>query len=287
MKNKYPNFYCIGVQKAGTTWLHENLSKHPAIFLPFLKEVQYFNHLYCPEHRGWTDEHRLSRIKRAISHYQERVAINPGLQNKLWIDYLNNIKKNTCDDQWYGEIFSIADDHKVCGEITPEYSLLPEAGIKHILKLNPNAKFILLLRNPVERDFSHARMILKNQGTIEGVEIDEGLTIEERLVHILNYEGVQSRSNYIEIITRWERFINKSNLHIDVFDRISSQPREFIESICSFLGADYSLSYFPDLEKVVHKGERYSMPSNLKEELSKKHRKQIDYCRNRFGVDWR
>ncbi|MGB5712410.1 MAG: hypothetical protein WBM44_16050, partial [Waterburya sp.] len=29
-----PNFLIIGVQKGGTTWIHENLKRHPQIFLP-------------------------------------------------------------------------------------------------------------------------------------------------------------------------------------------------------------------------------------------------------------
>jgi len=41
---KPPNFICIGAQKSGTTWLHENLGKHPDIFLPYKrKELIYFD----------------------------------------------------------------------------------------------------------------------------------------------------------------------------------------------------------------------------------------------------
>ncbi len=37
-----PDFICIGAQKAGTTWLHRQLSGHPEIFLPPGKELDYF-----------------------------------------------------------------------------------------------------------------------------------------------------------------------------------------------------------------------------------------------------
>lgn len=40
---KKPHFLCIGAQKAGTTWLHENLKKHPQIHLPKRKELHYFD----------------------------------------------------------------------------------------------------------------------------------------------------------------------------------------------------------------------------------------------------
>ena len=38
----YPDFLVIGAQKAGTTWLHRNLSGHPEIWMP-RNEVHYFD----------------------------------------------------------------------------------------------------------------------------------------------------------------------------------------------------------------------------------------------------
>lgn len=40
---KLPDFLCIGAQKAGTTWLHENLKCHKDVFLPRIKELHYFD----------------------------------------------------------------------------------------------------------------------------------------------------------------------------------------------------------------------------------------------------
>jgi hypothetical protein len=52
-----PTFLIIGAQKCGTTWFHEMLRQHPQVFLPDIKEVQFFTR---PEHnrfsshdRGW------------------------------------------------------------------------------------------------------------------------------------------------------------------------------------------------------------------------------------------
>lgn len=37
------DFYCVGAQKAGTTSLHHFLARHPAVFLPRIKETHFFN----------------------------------------------------------------------------------------------------------------------------------------------------------------------------------------------------------------------------------------------------
>lgn len=38
-----PRFLGIGAQKAGSTWLHENLASHPQLFLPPEKELHHFD----------------------------------------------------------------------------------------------------------------------------------------------------------------------------------------------------------------------------------------------------
>jgi hypothetical protein len=39
---RYPDFICIGAQKAGTTWLHANLCGQPGIWLSHIMELPYF-----------------------------------------------------------------------------------------------------------------------------------------------------------------------------------------------------------------------------------------------------
>lgn len=47
---RMPLFVVPGMPRAGTTFLYHNLQKHPQIFLPFRKEIDYFNDIY--HHRG-------------------------------------------------------------------------------------------------------------------------------------------------------------------------------------------------------------------------------------------
>ena len=44
MTYRLPNLLVIGVQKGGTTWLHDKLSRHPDIFLSKRKELAFFVH---------------------------------------------------------------------------------------------------------------------------------------------------------------------------------------------------------------------------------------------------
>jgi hypothetical protein len=41
-----PNFLVIGAPRAGTTWIAKNLSEHPSVFVPFKKEIHFFDSHY-------------------------------------------------------------------------------------------------------------------------------------------------------------------------------------------------------------------------------------------------
>jgi hypothetical protein len=52
-----PKFLIIGAQKCGTTWFHEMLRQHPQVYLPDVKEVQFFTRLehnrFSSHDKGW------------------------------------------------------------------------------------------------------------------------------------------------------------------------------------------------------------------------------------------
>jgi len=41
-----PNFLVIGAPRSGTTWIHENLKRHPQVYVPHVKEVHFFDKKY-------------------------------------------------------------------------------------------------------------------------------------------------------------------------------------------------------------------------------------------------
>lgn len=45
MKKNTPDFLVIGAQKAGTTFLHRVLRNHPEIYIPYIKELHYYDTL--------------------------------------------------------------------------------------------------------------------------------------------------------------------------------------------------------------------------------------------------
>ena len=59
--------------------------------------------------------------------------------------------------QWYRALFDVADD-RLHGDITPAYGILPQSLIAEVFCELPDVRLIYLIRNPIERAWSSAKM---------------------------------------------------------------------------------------------------------------------------------
>jgi hypothetical protein len=116
----WPNFFIVGAANSGTSSLYNYLKQHPQVYLPALKEPHYFS------------------------------QINPSHRQR----YLRTIIR---DEAAYLRLFRRAKGYKAIGEASPSY--LWKADAPHrIHRAIPDAKIIILLRDPVERAYSHYLM---------------------------------------------------------------------------------------------------------------------------------
>ena len=158
--HRCPDFLCIGAQKAGTTWLHENLNKHPDIGLPDVKELHYFDsrerilthnlrrRLLRPHSAPFwlkksLDKWRIPMLKKQI----KSQLIHGNLVEA--IGYLDDFY-NFSNDRLYSDLFNYIPE-KITGEITPDYSTLNKDSVSHIYQIMPEVKIIFILRNPIDR----------------------------------------------------------------------------------------------------------------------------------------
>jgi len=245
---RYPDFICIGAQKAGTTWLHQKLGQHPDVWLPPLKEIHYFDALYLE--KGSKNLERTMRANAALRVIRRSIESESPVAQKLQrIQLLSLIGRQLLTDNWYGSIFAAAGDGRVCGEITPSYALLPDEGIAHVTKLAPKLKVIFVLRDPIDRAWSELRMRQKKTGDSDIKEIQR----------IVRGKAFYARADYLGTIDRFARHISPEHFLILKFDDISDQPDQVMRALCDFLGLQYDRGHFSALTKVVHKGLQESM----------------------------
>ncbi len=222
-----PNFLVIGTEKGGTTWLYQQLKKHPDIFLPESKELHFFN--------------------RYSSNLVNRNNFTLGLQ-------------------WYGDFFKGHKGQKAIGEVTPMYICDPEAPgrIKETL---PDAKLIAVLRNPVNRAYSHYWMA-KNKKHVKLCFRKIIETEEPRFI---------KRGLYYEQLEVYYKLFKPEQILVIFYEEVFENPSFWMARVCDFLGIDGSFYSRNDIslhEKVYQSaGYKSAVLLNVKNFITQKLRR--------------
>lgn len=212
-----PDFLIIGTQKGGTTSLYAYLSQHPNIAPPFGKELHYFD-LNYQRGLGW---YRSSFPLQVYKHYYEQTQKQPLLT----------------------------------GEASPYYLFHPFAP-QRVAALIPQVKLIVLLRNPVDRAFSHYYHEVKNGR--ESLSFEEAIDQEKErlpleLTHFEQDEHYYSyfhhrfaylaRGIYIDQLQKWQQYFSVNQLLVLKSEAFFSNPKETYRKVIDFLNLPH---WYPD-----------------------------------------
>lgn len=274
-ENAYgPTFVGIGMAKSGTTWLDRILRLHHDVWLPPIKEMHFFDEYFDDE--GVSLRSRLfshkpykrARCRRYLKSETRRLVRYPNIENAAWWWRLFSPFSER-DFDWYASVFSSRGS--IQGEITPEYCILEPFQIREIRSHFPDLKIILLLRNPIDRTWSHAKMELcwRANRPIGDVR-------EHEFIDFFNDHGVAKRAQYSRIIENWTKEFGENSLFIRTLDDIIESPVRVVESICRFL--EIRSNPIISSEKIlepVFRGISGDVPLELKNYLKNLYREEI------------
>jgi hypothetical protein len=129
---------------------------------------------------------------------------------------------------------------KILGEIDPSYSFFPGAlkRIKNQLSANYKLKFIFVLRNPLNRAFSHYLMSVRRG--YEKMEFEDAIEIEEERIKDSfgnDHFSYIKRGNYLGQIDDFLKGFSEDQILYLVFEEdLKSNPQIAINKIHQFLG---------------------------------------------------
>lgn len=213
-----PDFFVIGPGRTGTTSLYYYLDQHPSLSKSAYDELGFFDVNF---HLG-------------LHWYR---SLFPSVLTKFRIKFKTN--------------FFLTYD------VTPSYVRRP--WIAHrIKKLFPNSKLIIVLRNPIDKTYSHFHLSTKFGETRTFEEV-----IEEDMNDILkwdiknkddNYFATKvensklARGFYIEQIPIWFKLFSKEQILIISSEDLASNTKDVMKKIFQFLNLpEYTI---PNIEKV-------------------------------------
>ena len=197
-----PNFFIVGAPKAGTTSLYHYLSQHSEVFLSPKKELNYFSQ---------------ADIVAQCLYYHER---------------------GVGDRAEFESFFENANGAKAVGEASVSY-LFYQNVASRIHALLPEAKIIIVLRNPIDRAFSHYLMDRR----LGYVEISFDDIVYQRSGHPLGdlyYQQAVSLGMYYEQVKRYLDLFGEKRVKIFLNDDLLADTPGVVRSLFAFLGVDTS-----------------------------------------------
>ena len=205
-----PTFLIIGAQKAGTTSLHAYVARHPDVLTATKKEVEYFSRHYA-NGEAWYLAH-FPLAARAVARRLMRRTV------------------------------------PAVGEASATYLFHPLAH-RWANAFNPEMKLVVVLRDPVDRAYSHYQMeyrwgretlpfgeaLLREEREL-GAELDrvvaDPLTTSPRLLTC----SYVARGRYLEQIERWLEVFPREQLYVVMSEELLADPAAVVSRISAFLG---------------------------------------------------
>jgi hypothetical protein len=271
-----PSFLCIGAQKAATSWLYLTLAEHPDVWMPPIKELHYFDHLYVPDNRVWTHQHIKQGARDAISwHVKHSEYVD-----LAYVHYLSDLAlADVFSESWYQRAFDRpAAQGKVLGDITPEYCTIPRKGIEYVRTLLGDVKLIYIIRDPVSRALSQIRMTADRQYGKRARKLKEAQWAE-----VVEKTPVSNRGNYRDYIPEWVDVFGEDNILFLPFGRIKRDSRNLMAEVEQFIGVPPYGGYSSP-GKAVHVTKKTKIPDSVIEPLADELRQQREFLQSYFGA---
>ncbi len=276
---------CVGATKAGTSSLYTYLHDHPDCHLRSVKELHYFDAIDFDDTRFQLKTY--AGLRRDFERRQEKAKA----KNEPWrvanlarrmmdVDELSRILLKG-EDGLGDYLFYLLDgvgDRKLVGDLTPSYGLLSEERLRQMAHMAPDVRFVFLMRDPVDRLWSHVRMQAKRS-------LKEGQDVAEKAKRILNRavnrdleDHIVMRGDYARIVEKLKRAVPEDKLLIGFTEDLMTP--DGLARMCAFLGIS---EMTVDQEPRTHQGVKLKLTDTQRHEAARFLAPQYAYVETTFG----
>ncbi len=271
----------VGCQKGGTTWLHAYLAGLPECDFGHFKEYHVLDVHYFPYNFRFRkrQEALLRRKLRVLKELPavEKPRSRPQLAKTIArVDFHNNLRSYF---DYFAMLAARRKEVHVVGDITPAYALLPQEALlrarKAMIPRGFDVKVIFLMRDPIERLHSAARMNVRDRGHDGESDVPPDVAVFEKL---LSDDTQMGRSNYEMTITNLEAVFPVEDIHYAFYEDLFNETS--IKKVTDFLGITYEK---PDFDARLNTTEKTSdLPIELLETARRELAPVYDFVQARF-----
>jgi hypothetical protein len=212
-----PNFFLVGAPKAGTTSLYHYLGQHPDVYISPKKEPNYFANEF--------------RFENFTEDFQRMDLPNPGSGPvSEWPEYLT--------------LFQGANGQAALGEASVCY-LWSKTAPGNIAANVPDARIIIVLRDPVERAFSQYLHMLTYANSPTSFHEHVEAAIGSKSTRIGKLYPFLEFGLYYEQVKRYFARFPRERVGIYFYEDYVRSPMAMVQDIFRFLSVNPAFQ--PDL----------------------------------------
>ena len=258
--------YGMGATKAGTSWLYRYLHDHPDCAMPAVKEAHYWDTFDADDlekqlvfYRVRLREMRDAKVDAAdagrgwqVENLDRRIN-----EMKTLVDTLEGDR--TEDAAYFDWLLIGRSDARLVADLTPNYATLSDDAIARMRDAQPASKFIFLIRDPLDRLWSHIRMQARRQRQAHEIYEKKSNNILFRMLNRGQETHILERGDYPKIIRKLRRLIPEGRLLIQFTEDLFTP--QGLARVCEFLGIRAAKS---DVQQPVHEGPEVVMLDKLR-----------------------
>jgi hypothetical protein len=213
-QRRLPDFFIVGHAKCGTTALYEMLRRHPQIYMPAIKEPQFFAAM-APQRPG-SRENPLELTGRRVMSFEEYLAL-----------------------------FAAARPEQRVGEASTFY-LFSAVAPGRIAQAQPAARIIAIFREPASFLRSVHLQMLQNNAESE-TDLRKALALDDARRDGRNIPAhatwpqaliYSDRVRYVEQLRRYRSVFPASQVKILIYDDLRRDNNAVVREVLRFLEVD-------------------------------------------------
>lgn len=284
--------FCVGAAKAGTTWLYEQLRTDPQLYFSPEKELHYFYSRYGSFDRlsngtrfGKLREH----VNRASANFADPVPDQEYARRlanfSRALNWYIHFAQGPVSTDWYRQLFAAAGERQYACDFSPSTSKISLDGLRAIRDLDKHIKIVYILRQPVERLWSHIKFHAQFMGKLDMIR---NYSREELVGFIRNYR-LDEDGLYGTYLQQILSIFSRADVLVMDYSVIKSAPVDFLTTVAEFLDIQRP-TIFPRVERVINASATFDMLPGLLDEFKPEMAKQISILEDMgysFVSTWR
>ncbi len=277
--------FCVGATKAGTSWLYRYLHDHPDCAVPAVKEAHYWDtfdadardrqvaafRVRLRELRDLRDEADGAGRGWQVANVTRRIADMKGLMAAVEGD-------RSGDRAYVDWLTQRGEGAALFVDMTPNYATLSDDILQRMVAVSPATKVVFLIRDPLDRLWSHIRMQARRQRQTHEVYEKKANNILYRMLNRGQETHILERGDYPAIIRKLRRVVPEDRLLVQFTENMMGA--DGISQIAAFLGIS---PVTPDVTQPVHQGPEVVMLDKLRPRTSKLLNEHYDWVARHIG----